>query len=65
MIQRNTELEDRGMEITQVEQKKNFNEDSLRDFWNNIKHANIYIPEAQKEKREKGRGKELTQRINK
>lgn len=56
MIQRNTELENRVMEITQIEQKKIFNEDSLRDFWNNIKRANIYIPEAQKEKGEKRGG---------
>ena len=30
------------------------NEDSLWDFWDNIKHTNIRIIQVQKEKREKG-----------
>ena len=45
-------------EITQSEQqkeKKSFNEDSLWELWNNIKHTNIHIigvPEG--EERDKG-----------
>lgn len=35
------------MEITQSEEKrkgkKKKKEDSLRDFWNNVKHTNIHI----------------------
>ena len=42
-----SELEDRVVEITATEQKKEKrmkrNEDSLRDLWDNIKHANIHI----------------------
>ena len=54
-----TELEDRMVEITAVEQnkekRKKTNEDSLRDLWDNIKCTNICIigvPEG--DKREKG-----------
>ena len=50
MIQRNrsvSDLEDRVVKITQTEQKKIIiffeNEDSLRDFWDNIKQTNICI----------------------
>ena len=42
-----SDLEDRRMETTQSEQQKEKqifkNENSLRDFWNNIKHTNINI----------------------
>ena len=43
-----SELEDQVVEITAAEQKKRKkrmrrNEDSLRDFWENIKCANICI----------------------
>ena len=45
--ERISELEDRGVEITAAEQKKEKrmkrNEDSLRDLCDNIKHANIRI----------------------
>ena len=51
-------LEDRVMEITQLEQKKEKrllkNEDSLRDLWENIKHTNIHsigIPEGEERDR--------------
>ena len=51
--------EDRMVEFTAVKQNKETrmkrNEDSLRDFWDNVKHTNIHIigvPE--REKREKG-----------
>ena len=54
-----SDLEDRMVEITAAEQNKEKrmkrNEDSLRDFWNNIKCTNIRIvgvPEG--EEREKG-----------
>ena len=55
-----SDLEDRMVEFTAVEQKKKKqrmrrNEDSLRDLWDNIKHTNIHIigvPEG--EEREKG-----------
>ena len=47
------------VEITQAEQKKEkkffFNEDSLRDFWDKMKHSNIHIIGASEGKeREKG-----------
>ena len=42
-----SELEDRMVEITTMEQNKEKrmkrNEDSLRDLWDNIKHTNICI----------------------
>ena len=41
------DLEDRMIEITATEQNKEKrmkrNEDSLRDFWDNIKYTNIHI----------------------
>ena len=62
-----SELEDRVVEITQAEQKKEKlilkNEDTLRDLWNNVKCTNIWIigvPEGEK----KERGRELIWRIN-
>ena len=57
--ERISDLEDRMVEFTAVEQNKGKrmkrNEDSLRDLWDNIKHNNIRImgvPEG--EEREKG-----------
>ena len=54
-----SDLEDRMVEFTATEQNKEKrmkrNEDSLRDFWDNIKHNNVLItgvPEG--EEREKG-----------
>uniref|UniRef100_A0A5G2R3F5 L1 transposable element RRM domain-containing protein n=1 Tax=Sus scrofa TaxID=9823 RepID=A0A5G2R3F5_PIG len=54
-----SEVEGRLVEITDVEQKREkrlkTNEESLRELWDNVKHANIYIigvPEG--EEREKG-----------
>ena len=51
-------LEDRVMEITEAELKKETrikrNKDSLRDLWDNIKHANIHIIGVSKEEKEKG-----------
>ena len=41
-----SELEDSVMEITDVEQKKERmtrNENLEREFWDNIKHINMYI----------------------
>ena len=42
-----SELEDRMVKITAMEQNKEKrmkrNEDSLRDLWDNIKHANVCI----------------------
>ena len=56
-----SDLEDRMMEITAVEQNKEKrmkrNEDSLRDLWDNIKCTNIHIIgilEEVKEMEEKG-----------
>ena len=49
--------EERVAEINQAEEKKEkkINEDSLRDFWDNIKHTNICIIGVQEGKeREKG-----------
>ena len=57
--ERISDLEGRMMEYTATEQNKGKrmkkSEDSLRDFWDNIKHTNIHIigvPE--REEREKG-----------
>ena len=61
------DLEDRMVEFTAVEQKKERmkrNEDSLRDLWDNIKCTNICIigvPEG--EEREKGPQKILEETI--
>ena len=53
-----SELEDREVELNHAEQKKKKelkkNEDSLKDFWNNIKYINIWIvwvPEQQEKER--------------
>ena len=61
--ERISDLEDRMVEFTAVEQNKEKrmkrNEDSLRDFWDNIKRNNIHIigvPEG--EEREKGEERE-------
>ena len=49
-----SELEDKMVEITSEEQnkvkRKKRTEDSLRDFWGNIKHTNIRIIGSQKKK---------------
>ena len=52
-----SELEDKKLEITAREQNKEKRmkriEDSLRDYWDNIKHTNmqnIGVPEEQKKK---------------
>ena len=62
--ERISDLEDRMVEFTAVEQNKEKrmkkNEDSLRDLWNNIKRNNIRIigvPEG--EEREKGPEKKI------
>ena len=56
--ERISDLEDRMMEFTAVEQNKEKrmkrNEDSLRDIWDNIKHNNIRItgvPEGEERKK--------------
>ena len=54
-----SDLEDRMVEFTAAEQNKEKrmkrNEDSLRDFWDNVKHSNINIIGVQEgEEREKG-----------
>ena len=52
-----SDLEERMVEITAVEQNKEKrmkrNEDTLRDLWDNIKHTNICIIGSQKEGRER------------
>ena len=60
--ERISELEDRMVEITAKEQNKEKrmkrNEDSLREFWNKVKHTNIWIigvPEE--EEKDKGSDK--------
>ena len=57
--ERISDLEDRMVEFTVIEQNKEKrmkrNEDNQRDFWDNIKHTNIriiWVPEG--EEREKG-----------
>ena len=57
--ERISDLEDRMVEFTAVEQNKEKrmkrNEDNLRDLWENIKHNNIRIIEVPEgEEREKG-----------
>ena len=56
-----SELEDKVVEITTTEQKKEKrkkkSEDSLRDLWDNLMHTNIHIigvPEGEEREREKG-----------
>ena len=46
-----TELEDRIVEVTEAEKKRN--EDSLRDLWDTIKHINIHVIGVPKEERKK------------
>ena len=52
-----SDLEDRMVEFTATEQnkqnRKERNEDSLKDLWDSIKHNNIHIMGTQKEKRER------------
>ena len=57
--ERISELEDRMVEITDLEQNKEKrtkrNEDSLRDLWDNMKSTNIRIigvPEGKREKKD-------------
>ena len=58
----NSDLENRVMEVTQTEQRKEKiifkNKDSLRGLWNNITHTKIHIievPEGKKRERERSR----------
>ena len=52
------ELEDKMVEMTAEEQKKvkrmKRNEDSLRDFWDNVKHTNIQIIGVAEKEKKKG-----------
>ena len=52
-----SQLEDRMVEITAEEQNKGKGikriEDSLRDLWDNIKHANIWVIRAPEEEGKK------------
>ena len=53
--ERISKVEDGLVEITDAEQKREKNEESLRELWDNVKHTNICIigvPEG--EEREKG-----------
>ena len=58
-----SELEDKMVEITAMEQNKETrmkrNEDSLRDFWDNIEHNNIRIIGVPKKRKRKGLRKYL------
>ena len=58
MIQRNESANwmTEQWKLPKLNRKKNFkNEDSLRDLWDNIKHANIHIVGvSEREEREKG-----------
>ena len=55
--ERISDLEDKKVEITIAEQNKEKRmkriEDSLRDFWDNIKHNTIRIMGSQKKKRKR------------
>lgn len=59
--ERISELEGKSVETTQSEEpkeKKSFNEPSLREMWDTIKHINICITEVQEgEEREKRKDK--------
>ena len=60
--ERISDLEDRMVEFTAMEQNKEKrmkrNEDSLRDLWDNIKHKNIHIiGDPERGEREKGHKK--------
>lgn len=61
--ERISELEGKSVETTQSEEpkeKKSFNEPSLREMWDTIKHINICITEVQEgEEREKRKDKIL------
>ena len=59
-----SDLEDKRMEVTTSEQNKEKRkkriEDSLRDFWDNIKHTNIrIIGVSEEEEKKKGLRKYL------
>ena len=62
-----SEVEDRLMEITDVEQKREkrlkINEDSLRELWDNVKYTNIHIMGCQKEKRKRKGQKKILKEI--
>ena len=64
--ERISDLEDRMVEFTAAEQNKEKrmkrNEDSLRDLWDNIKHANILVIEVQ-EGEERKRQKTYLKRL--
>ena len=53
----NSDLEDRMVEITAIEQnmgkRMKRNEDSIRDLWDNVKCTNIHIIWVPQEKRER------------
>lgn len=51
-------LKDQMVEITQVEQKKNLNEDSLIDPWDNIKCTAIHFTGASEGEEREKRGEE-------
>ena len=55
--ERISDMEDKIVEITTAEQNKEKRmkriEDSLRDFWDNIKHPNIQIKRGAEEEEEK------------
>lgn len=61
--ERISELEGKSVETTQSEEpkeEKSFNEPSLREMWDTIKHINICITEVQEgEEREKRKDKIL------
>ena len=49
-----SEVENRMVEINEAEQKKELNEDNLRDLWDNVKHPNIQnigVPEEKDKKK--------------
>lgn len=62
------DLENRIMEATKTEQKKEKiifkNDDSLRGLWNNITHTKIHIIEVPEGKeRERGAGEIITEKL--
>ena len=62
-----SEVEDRVVEITATEKNKEkrmkWNEDSLRDLWDNFKHTNICIIGVHKDKRERKGQKNIFKEI--
>ena len=61
--ERISEVENRMVEINEAEQKKELNEDNLRDLWDNVKHPNIRIIGVPEEEHKKKGHKKIVEEI--